>query len=99
VATRQAGASHGSSARPLRTVGQPVSVYNPELIKRYTIGKDGVGYGANVFEKTRAAAMEARARAAAEPDTPSKQALVDLQKAIGAAGGTYWLAELTVPAS
>jgi len=79
--------------------GQPVSMYNPELIKRYTIGKDGVGYGANVFEKTRAAAMEARARAAAEPDTPSKQALVDLQKAIGAAGGTYWLAELTVPAS
>jgi methyltransferase (TIGR00027 family) len=79
--------------------GQPLSMYNPELIKRYTIGKDGIGYGANVFEKTRAAAMEARARAAAEPDSPSKDAIVDLQKAIAAAGGVYWLAELTVPVS
>jgi len=79
--------------------GQPVSMYNPELVKRYTIGKDGVGYGANVFEKTRTTAMEARARAEAEPDTPAKLALIDLQKAIAAAGGTYWLAELTVPAS
>ena len=78
--------------------GQPMSMYNPELIKRYTIGKDGVGYGANVFEKTRAAAVESRARAEAEPDTPAKQAAMDLQKAIAAAGGTYWLAELTVPA-
>jgi methyltransferase (TIGR00027 family) len=77
--------------------GQPASMYNPELIKRYTIGKDGVGYGANVFEKARAAALEARARAEAEPDTPAKIALVNLQKAIAAAGGTYWLAELTVP--
>lgn len=77
--------------------GQPVSMYNPELIKRYTIGKDGIGYGANVFEKTRAAAMESRARAEAEPDTPAKQALIDLQNAIAAAGGTYWLGELTVP--
>jgi len=77
--------------------GQPLSMYNPELIKRYTIGKDGVGCGASVFEKMRAAAMEAHARAEAEPDTPANQALVDLQKAIAAAGGTYWLAELTVP--
>ena len=79
--------------------GHPLSMYNPELIKRYTIGKDGVGYGANVFEKTRAAAMEARARAAAEPDTPAKLALIHLQKAIAEAGGTYWLTELTVPVS
>ena len=79
--------------------GQPISMYDPDLIKRYTIGKDGVGYGANVFEKTRAAAIEAQARAQAEPDTPSKQAAADLQKAIAAAGGIYWLAELTVPAS
>ncbi|MGA2852060.1 MAG: SAM-dependent methyltransferase [Terracidiphilus sp.] len=79
--------------------GRPLSLYSPELIKRYTIGKDGVGYGANIFEKTRAAAVEARTRAVAEPDSPSKQALIDLQKAIAAAGGTYWLAELTVPAS
>ena len=79
--------------------GQPLSVYNQELIKRYTIGKDGVGYGANVFEKTRAAAIEARTRAAAEPDTPAKLALIHLQKAIAEAGGTYWLAELTVPGS
>jgi methyltransferase (TIGR00027 family) len=79
--------------------GQPLSMYNPDLIRRYTIGKDGVGYGANVFEKTRAAAIEARARAAEEPDTPAKLALIELQKAIAAAGGTYWLAELTVPVS
>jgi methyltransferase (TIGR00027 family) len=79
--------------------GQPLSMYNPELIKRYTIGKDGIGYGANVFEKMRAAAIEAGTRTAAEPETPAKQALVDLQKAIAAAGGTYWLAELTVAAS
>jgi hypothetical protein len=72
-------------------------MYNPELIKRYTIGKDGVGYGANVFERTRAAAIEARARAEAEPDTPSKQVAMEFQKAIAAAGGMYWLAELTVP--
>jgi methyltransferase (TIGR00027 family) len=77
--------------------GQPLSMYNPELIKRYTIGKDGVGYGANVFERTRAAAIEARARAEAEPDTPSKQVAMEFQKAIAAAGGMYWLAELTVP--
>jgi len=77
--------------------GQPVSMYNPDLIKRYTIGKDGVGFGANVFEKTRAAAMEARARAEAEPETPSKQTAMDFQKAIAEAGGIYWLAELTVP--
>jgi hypothetical protein len=77
--------------------GQPLSMYNPELIKRYTIGKDGVGYGASVFEKMRAAAMEARARAEAEPDSPANQALIELQKAIATAGGTYWLAELTVP--
>ncbi|MGA2650309.1 MAG: SAM-dependent methyltransferase [Terracidiphilus sp.] len=78
--------------------GQPVSMYNPELVKRYTIGKNGIGYGANVFEKTRAAAIEARARTEAEPDTPEKKAAADFQKAIAAAGGTYWLAELTVPA-
>jgi methyltransferase (TIGR00027 family) len=78
--------------------GQPLSMYNPDLIKRYTIGKDGVGYGATIFEKTRAAAIEAQARAAAEPDTPEKQAAMDFQKAIADAGGIYWLAELTVPA-
>ena len=76
--------------------GQPLSMYDPDLIKRYTIGKDGIGYGANVFERTRAAAIEARARAEAEPDIPTKQAAMDFQKAIAAAGGIYWLAELTV---
>ena len=61
------------------------------------IGKDGIGYGANVFEKARAAAIEARTRAEAEPDSPANQAFIELQKAIATAGGTYWLAELTVP--
>ena len=40
--------------------GHPLSMYNPELIQRYTIGKDGVGYGANVFEKTRRGSHRSR---------------------------------------
>jgi methyltransferase (TIGR00027 family) len=66
--------------------GVPVAMTNPELIKRYAIGRDGTMYGAKVFAKMRA---EAQTRPGSE----------DARKAVAAAGGVYWLAELTVPDS
>jgi hypothetical protein len=60
------------------------------------VGRDGVIYGAHIFEKARAAA-EAKAKEAAQsPPAPPLEALVELRKAIAAAGGVYWLAEISV---
>src|ERR1039457_1740902 len=76
--------------------GVPVVINDPDLVKRDLVGKDGVTYGAHVFEKARAAA-EAKAKEAAQaPPPPPPEALAELRKAITAAGGVYWLAEITV---
>ncbi len=61
--------------------GVPLAMLNPEAIKRYTTGRDGTVYGAKALAKRRA---EAR---------PVDE---ETRKAVAAAGGVYWLAELTV---
>jgi methyltransferase (TIGR00027 family) len=68
--------------------GVPLSATSPELIKRYGTRQDGTVYAGQVFEKMR---TQAQAQSHALPS-----ALIDLQKAIAAAGGAYWLTELTV---
>jgi methyltransferase (TIGR00027 family) len=68
--------------------GVPLSSLSPEIIKRYGTRKDGTSYAAEVFEKMRIQ-MQTKSQALPGP-------LLDLQKAIAAAGGAYWLAELTI---
>ncbi|HEX4809609.1 MAG TPA: SAM-dependent methyltransferase [Bryobacteraceae bacterium] len=73
--------------------GVPVSTTNRDIIKRYTMRRDGALYGEPVFQKMRA---EAQARAQAAASSASEQQ-ADAWKA-RATEGLYWLAELTVPA-
>jgi hypothetical protein len=68
--------------------GEPFPAYGPEMIRRYGTRKDGTSYAAHVLERLRAQLPTQLSR------PPS--GLVDMQKAVAAAGGTYWLAELTV---
>ena len=67
---------------------------NPEVIKRYATRTDGTTYAARVIEKMRA---EAQARTQAGNALPLPPVALEAQKAIAAAGGVYWLAELTLP--
>jgi methyltransferase (TIGR00027 family) len=67
--------------------GMPLSATSPEIVKRYGTRQDGTTYGAQAFEKMR---TQAQTRSQAVPS-----ALIDLRKAIAAAGGAYWLTELT----
>ncbi|MBB5063228.1 SAM-dependent methyltransferase [Granulicella mallensis] len=76
--------------------GVPLSMYNPEVMKRYAVRADGTTYAAHVIEKARAEA-QARNQAGNAPQIPA--GLLEAQKAIAAAGGVYWLTELTVPAA
>jgi methyltransferase (TIGR00027 family) len=76
--------------------GVPLSMYNPEVMKRYAVRADGTTYAAHVIEKVRAEA-QARTQAGNAPQIPA--GLLEAQKAIAAAGGVYWLTELTVPAT
>jgi methyltransferase (TIGR00027 family) len=69
--------------------GVPSSSFNRELMGRYATRQDGTLYAAHVFEQMRKDG-EARLRNAASE-------LVENQKAMAAAGGAYWLAELIVP--
>ena len=75
--------------------GIPISFHNPEAIKRYAIRRDGASYASRVMEKLRAEA-EARIQAGIAPP-PLPEGFLEAQKAIRAAGGVYWLAELTLP--
>jgi methyltransferase (TIGR00027 family) len=68
--------------------GAPLSTFSPEIVSRYGMRHDGTSYGAHLFERLR---KEAQARTQALPS-----ALVEVQKAIAAAGGAYWFTELTV---
>jgi methyltransferase (TIGR00027 family) len=71
--------------------GTPLSLNNPEVIKRYAVRKDGTTYGAHLIEKLK---LEAQTKSGTAP-TPSSVAL-EAQRAIAAAGGVYWMSELTV---
>ena len=71
--------------------GVPLSVNNPELIKRYTTSQTGKVYGAEVFQKLR---DEQQARVQAG-NSPQPTDLTDAEKA-AATTGIYWLAELEV---
>lgn len=73
--------------------GVPLSMSNPEVIKRYAVRRDGTTYAAHVVEKMRA---KAQTRARTGTATPPPISALEAQKAIAAAGGVYWLAELTV---
>ena len=73
--------------------GVPLSMNNPEVIKRYAVRRDGTTYAAHVVEKMR---VEAQERAQAGADSPSTANILEIQKAITSAGGVYWLAELTI---
>lgn len=73
--------------------GVPLSMNNPEVIKRYAVRRDGTTYAAQVLEKMR---VEAQERARAGAASPSPANILGIQKAIASAGGVYWLAELTV---
>jgi methyltransferase (TIGR00027 family) len=74
--------------------GVPLSLTSPEAIKQYAVRQDGTTYAARVFEKMQAEA-QARMQAGTAPSLPP--GAVEFQKAVAAAGGVYWLAELTVP--
>jgi methyltransferase (TIGR00027 family) len=73
--------------------GVPLSMNNPEVIKRWAVRRDGTTYAAHVLEKMRVEAQE-RTRAGAASPLPAN--ILAIQKAITSAGGVYWLAELTV---
>jgi methyltransferase (TIGR00027 family) len=68
--------------------GAPLSTSNPEIIKRYGTRQDGTSYAAHLFKNIRTQ----------EQTGPQRMppAVVEAQKAIAAAGGAYWFAELTV---
>ena len=68
--------------------GVPLSTMSPEIIKRYGTRPDGTVYAAQAFEKMR---TQAQTQSQSPPS-----ALIDLRNAIAAAGGAYWLNELTV---
>lgn len=74
----------------------PLSMNNPEVFKRYATRSDGTTYAARVMEKMRA---EALARSRDGTASPLPAGVLEAQKAIAAAGGIYWLAELTVSSS
>ena len=76
--------------------GVPLSMTDPEVVKRYAIRSDGTTYAARAVEKMR---IEAVARARAGTALPLSAGVLEAQKAIAIAGGIYWLAELTVSAS
>ena len=70
-----------------------LSMNNPEVIKRYAVRSEGTTYAARTMEKARAGAL-ARTQGGIAP--PLSAGVLEAQKAIAAAGGIYWLAELTV---
>jgi methyltransferase (TIGR00027 family) len=67
--------------------GTLLSMNNPEVIKQYAVRSDGTTYAGHVVAKM---------RAEADTSIPLPASVLDAQKAIAAAGGVYWLAELTV---
>ena len=73
--------------------GLPLSTTDIEAIKRYAVRADGKTYAAETMEKMR---LEAQARFQAAPMSPENVAQLESWKAITAAGGFYWFAELTV---
>jgi methyltransferase (TIGR00027 family) len=73
--------------------GVPLSTTDIEAIKRYAVRADGKTYAAETMEKMRA---EAQARFQAAPTSPETLAQIESWKAITAAGGFYWFAELIV---
>lgn len=73
--------------------GVPLSTTDIEAIKRYAVRADGNTYAAETMEKMR---VEAQARFQAAPTSPENLAQLESWKAITAAGGFYWFAELTV---
>jgi methyltransferase (TIGR00027 family) len=72
--------------------GVPLSMNNPEVMRRYAIRNDGTTYAGRVLKKMRAE-RQARIRAGA---VSGEVIAPELQKAVIAAGGVYWLSELTV---
>lgn len=73
--------------------GVPLSTTDVEAIKRYAVRADGKTYAAEAMEKMR---LEFQARFQAAPMSPENVAQLESWKAITAAGGFYWFAELTV---
>jgi len=73
--------------------GVPLSTTDIEAIKRYAVRADGQTYAAETMQKMQA---EAAARFQAVPMSPESAAQLESWKAITAAGGFYWFAELTV---
>ncbi len=73
--------------------GTPLCLNNPEVMRRYAVRRDGTTYAAHALGKLKLEA-QARARSGTLP-TPSPMAL-EAQRAIAAAGGVYWISELTV---
>jgi len=74
--------------------GTPVSMNNPEVMKRFAVRHDGTTYAAHVMKRVMAEAAAARANVDRVPAESSS--LLETQKALAAAGGVYWLTELTV---
>jgi methyltransferase (TIGR00027 family) len=73
--------------------GVPLSTTDIEAVKRYAVRADGKTYAAETMEKMR---LEFQARFQANPTSPENLAQLESWKAISAAGGFYWFAELTV---
>ena len=73
--------------------GVPLSTIDIEAIKRYAVRADGQTYAAETMQKMQA---EAAARFRTVPMSAESAAQLESWKAITAAGGFYWFAELTV---
>ena len=73
--------------------GTPLSFQNPEAMKLYALRGNGATYAAHILDKMRA---DAKAMIQAESQQPLPAAVIEARKAFAAAGGVYWLAELTV---
>jgi methyltransferase (TIGR00027 family) len=66
--------------------GAPLSVNHPEMTRRYATRRDGTSYAAHVLEKLRTQV----------PAQTPPEGFLEIQRAVAAAGGTYWFTELTV---
>jgi methyltransferase (TIGR00027 family) len=73
--------------------GTPMSMHSPEVIKRYAVRQDGTTFAAHVVESMK---LEAQARAKAGTASAPSPSALEAQRAVAAAGGTYWITELTV---
>lgn len=73
--------------------GAPLSLNSPEAMKRFATRQDGTTYAAHVIERMK---TEAQAKAKLGDKRSLPPEALKAQQAVAAAGGVYWITELTV---